>query len=436
MAKFLTLDSMKHLILLQTLAAVCLSVPLLAQPTNVNVPARTLESYVGQYELTPGFVLTIRKEADRLTGQATGQPRLGLTARSETDFQVSGVDASVTFMKDKDGKVTQLVLHQNGDHEARKISGDVPKDRVAIKLDPKILDAYVGQYELAPEATFTIRKDGEKLRAQLTGQASVPILPESETNFFYTVVDAQLTFVKDAKGKVTELVLHQNGDKTAKKISDEVPPVRGPDLSKIPARDPKADARLVDLTGKYNALLTEQWHPDAQGLPPGANHLGSLPRGIQKLGGIDFDIRGVIQLAGTQAEAAGAAFPEAQTGIKLGRKCKRLHFLQAAGWQAEDGKVIGRYVLHYAGGEKASFDVVYGADTLDWWKGTAEAKPPQSATVAWTGSNPATEALGSSLRLFKRTYDNPKPDLTIQTLDFVSTRAESAPFLVALTLED
>jgi hypothetical protein len=244
------------------------------------------------------------------------------------------------------------------------------------------------------------------------------------------VVDAQLTFVKDAKGKVTELVLHQNGDKTAKKISDEVPPVRGPDLSKIPARDPKADARLVDLTGKYNALLTEQWHPDAQGIPAGANHLGSLPRGIQKLGGIDFDVRGVIQLTGTQAEAAGAAFPEAQTGIKLGRKCKRLHFLQAAGWQAEDGKVIGRYVLHYAGGEKASLDIVYGADTLDWWKGAAEAKPPQSATVVWTGSSPATEAAGTSLRLFKRTYDNPKPDLTIETLDFVSTQAESAPFLV------
>jgi hypothetical protein len=426
----------KNLILLQTLVAVCLSTPLLAQTTNVNVPAKTLESYVGQYELMPGFVMTIRKEADRLTGQATGQPRLRLTARSETDFQVSGVDASLTFVKDKDGKVTQLVLHQNGDHEARKISGEVPKDRVAIKLDPKILDAYVGQYELAPEAIFTIRRDGEKLRAQLTGQPSVPILPESVTDFFYTVVDAQLTFVKDAKGKVTELVLHQNGDKTAKKISNEVPPVRGPDLSKVPARDPKADARLVDLTGKYNALLTEQWHPDAQGIPAGANHLGSLPRGIQKLGGIDFDVRGVIQLTGTQAEVAGAAFPEAQTGIRLGRKCKRLHFLQAAGWQAEDGKVIGKYVLHYAGGETASLNIVYGADTLDWWKSAAEAKPPQSAAVAWAGSSPATEAVGASLRLFKRTYDNPKPDLTIETLDFVSTQAESAPFLVALTVED
>src|SRR5664280_3171268 len=98
MAKFPKVDSMKHLILLQTLAAVCLIVRLLAQPTIVNVPAKTLESYVGQYELTPGFVLTIRKEADRLTGQATGQPRLALTARTETDFQVSGVAASLTFV--------------------------------------------------------------------------------------------------------------------------------------------------------------------------------------------------------------------------------------------------------------------------------------------------------------------------------------------------
>jgi hypothetical protein len=40
-------------------------------------------------------------------------------------------------------------------------------------------------------------------------------------------------------------------------------------LSKIPARDPKANARLMDLTRKYNALLTVQWHPDVQGLPVG-----------------------------------------------------------------------------------------------------------------------------------------------------------------------
>jgi hypothetical protein len=37
------------------------------------------------------------------------------------------------------------------------------------------------------------------------------VFGESETKFFYKVVDAQLTFVKDANGKVTGLILHQMG---------------------------------------------------------------------------------------------------------------------------------------------------------------------------------------------------------------------------------
>jgi hypothetical protein len=427
---------MKKLLLIGTMTAALMNTPLQAQTTNVNVAAKVLESYVGQYELAPGFVLTIRKEGDRLTAQASGQPRVRLRARSETDFQVSTVDASLTFMKDKDGKVTQLVLHQNGDHEAPKTSNQVPKERVAIKVDPKLYDAYVGQYELAPGATLTIRRDGDKLRAQLTGQPSFQVFPESETDFFYKVVDAQLTFLKDPSGKVTELVLHQNGDKSARKTSNEAPPVPGPDLSKIPARDPKAAPQLADLTGKYNALLTEQWHPGTEGISPGGNHLGSLPRGVQKLGGVEFDVRGVIQVTGTQAELAGATFPDAQTGLKIGRKCKRLHFLHATGWVAEEGTTIGKYVLHYAGGEQATLNIVYGVDARDWWASTGEPKEAKSATIAWSGSSPAADAAGTSLRLFKRTYDNPKPDLLIETVDLVSSQADSAPFLVALTTED
>jgi hypothetical protein len=249
-------------------------------------------------------------------------------------------------------------------------------------------------------------------------------------------VDAQLTFVKDPAGKVTEVVLHQNGDKKARKTSDVAPPIKSPDLSKIPARDPKADARLIDLTGKYNALLTEQWHPDANGLPEGVNNLANLPRGIQKLGDTEFDVRGVIQLTGTQAEFAGAAFPDAQTAIKVGQKCKRLQVLQATGWRTEDGTPIGKYVLHYAGGAQATLDIIYGVDARDWWLSSSEPKDAKIATIAWSGSNPAADAVGGSLRLFKRTYDNPKPELAIESIDFVSTQSESAPFLVALTLEN
>src|SRR5579859_469750 len=177
-----------------------------AQTTNIAIAPKILESYVGQYELAPGFVLTIRKEGERLTGQATGQARLRLIAQSETDFKVSGVVASLTFMKDKDAKVTRIVVHQNGDHDAPRISSEVPKEHIGVKLDSKIYDAYVGQYELGAGDVFIIRREGDRLRAQLTGQPNFEIFPESETNFFYKVVDAQLTFVRDARGKVTELV--------------------------------------------------------------------------------------------------------------------------------------------------------------------------------------------------------------------------------------
>jgi hypothetical protein len=97
------------------------------------------------------------------------------------------------------------------DQTAEKISDELPKDRVAITVDPKIYDAYAGKYELAPGAIISVRRDGDRLMVQLTGQPSFEVFPESQVDFFYKVVDAQLTFVKDDNGEVNKLILHQNG---------------------------------------------------------------------------------------------------------------------------------------------------------------------------------------------------------------------------------
>ena len=53
-----------------------------------------------------------------------------------------------------------------------------------------------------------------KLSAQATNQPKFPIFPESETKFFLKVVDAQIEFLKNDKGDVTFLVLHQGGRDT------------------------------------------------------------------------------------------------------------------------------------------------------------------------------------------------------------------------------
>jgi len=86
-----------------------------------------------------------------------------------------------------------------------------PKEHKEITVDPKILDGYVGRYQLAPNFILTITREGDQLNAQATNQPKLPIFPEGERDFFYKIVDAQITFETDANGRATSLTLHQNG---------------------------------------------------------------------------------------------------------------------------------------------------------------------------------------------------------------------------------
>lgn len=99
-----------------------------------------------------------------------------------------------------------------------------PTQRTAIQLEPRLLDICVGRYQLNDRMFFNIRRAGDHLQVQLTGQQYLDIFPEADDNFFCKVVDAQISFGKDDQGRTTSLVLHQNGvDQTARKISDTVP---------------------------------------------------------------------------------------------------------------------------------------------------------------------------------------------------------------------
>jgi CubicO group peptidase (beta-lactamase class C family) len=96
-----------------------------------------------------------------------------------------------------------------------------PVQRVLAKVDPKILDGYVGAYRLAPTTVQTITRDGNQLYAQLSGQDRLEIFPQSDREFFLKEVDALLTFETGADGKATLVILHQNGaDHAASRLSD------------------------------------------------------------------------------------------------------------------------------------------------------------------------------------------------------------------------
>ena len=79
------------------------------------------------------------------------------------------------------------------------------------KVDPKVFDAYVGQYEL-PMFVLNIMKEGDRLFGQPEGDTKEELIPESETEFSVTNVGAKVKFVKDEKGVVTHILVSLNGE--------------------------------------------------------------------------------------------------------------------------------------------------------------------------------------------------------------------------------
>jgi len=197
------------------------AVPLVQLPKQrqeVKVDAAVLEKYTGRYQLAPTFVITITRDGDRLYAQATGQPRAEVFAASEREFFYKVVDAQITFVVDANGRATSIVLHQNGNNTPGNRIGP-PKQRKEVKVDAAVLEKYTGRYELAPNFILSVTREGDHLYAQATGQPRFEIFAEDDHNFFLKVVDAQLTFVVDANGRATSVVLHQGGrDAPAKRI--------------------------------------------------------------------------------------------------------------------------------------------------------------------------------------------------------------------------
>ena len=196
-------------------------------------------------------------------------------------------------------------------------------------------------------------------------------------------------------------------------------------------RSEEATAQQIELGPWFNASPTETWH---RGGIDG-NDLEDLPTGLTTIGGITYDIRGLIQLTGTGAEQQlSVEFPKEAEGIKIAQTARQLHILHGCGWNDPDGTRIATYVVHYIDGKTAEIPIEYGIQLRDWWAEPNQAEVP-GGDIAWVGSNRASAAQGRSIQLYHLQWDNPRPDTLIAHIDLRSERAHSAPFLLAITAE-
>lgn len=114
--------------------------------------------------------------------------------------------------------------------EPPRIAPEVSTPHHIIKLDATLLDACIGEYEIAPDNVFlngakvTIRRNGDHLVWRATGITALPgaldLYPESETDFLLKITGAQVTFLKNDKGEVMGIIHHQAGlpDSEGKKL--------------------------------------------------------------------------------------------------------------------------------------------------------------------------------------------------------------------------
>jgi CubicO group peptidase (beta-lactamase class C family) len=91
-------------------------------------------------------------------------------------------------------------------------------DTKSYKADEKLLDQYVGDYQLAPGFVLSFKREGDRFLGQATGQPQFELFASSDTTFLLKVVDARVTFHKPVNSKAMRLTLHQNGDHPARRV--------------------------------------------------------------------------------------------------------------------------------------------------------------------------------------------------------------------------
>lgn len=207
-------------------AAISMQVPYAAGAlySTVGNLYKWQEALIGGELLRPESLAAMLSPNQTGYGYGIGIRNTGGRERIAHDGGIDGFSSNLAIFRSE--KVVVIVLTNNDAGMANAISRDlesivfgekyaVPQERKTVNVDAKLLDSYAGQYQVAPGLIFSIARTANGLTFQPTGQPNAAeMFAESDSRFFLKVVDAQITFVKGADGKVTGLEFQQAGRTT------------------------------------------------------------------------------------------------------------------------------------------------------------------------------------------------------------------------------
>lgn len=156
------------------------------------------------------------------------------------------------------------------------------------------------------------------------------------------------------------------------------------------------------------------------------------PRGPVVLGGVPFELNGLLRLTGRSAKNDNKGYREEVKGIAVNRKFARLHVLHIVSYNTSQESPYARITLRYADDSTTSWLMTYGQHGRDWHRPKHEypsALGDPNSKVVWRGEY----SNGRTLRLFKTTFTNPKPELEVTAIDLSSENASPNATILSMS---
>ena len=88
---------------------------------------------------------------------------------------------------------------------------DYLTEKTIVQIDGQKFADYVGEYDFLGQGKYKVLIEDGKLKTIGNSGAKLDLLAESETKFFIRERPVELVFVRDASGRVTEMIINSNG---------------------------------------------------------------------------------------------------------------------------------------------------------------------------------------------------------------------------------
>jgi beta-lactamase regulating signal transducer with metallopeptidase domain len=177
--------------------------------------------------------------------------------------------------------------------------------------------------------------------------------------------------------------------------------------------------------------------PENKDLQSGGNW-AKAPRGSNVLGGVHFEVDGLIQLAGKISTGSKRDFREFVTLPAPTNRYGSVHLLAATAWSSEPNRRVADVVWRYADGTSKRSPILYTGHVRDWWRRPFEEPHhvfSKFAKCAVIWSSPDSVKNLAALRAYRVTLANPEPTKPVAFLQLQSAMENASLMVLAVSLD-